>query len=137
MRLWRYSQGSVAPDNAPPINGPRRHDTLVKGNRYIRSFGVVGAFDGHRAGVGRVVVDATWHHWFDMNLVGLPAGFPLQSDDQRKRLGFTSPENQGPEHLRRICRYFYNVADWLSPVGPHEQRVTERAEAGGNYLEIE
>lgn len=33
-------------------------------------FGVLAAYDGHRAGVGRVLVDATWHHWFNINLVG-------------------------------------------------------------------
>ena len=31
-------------------------------------FGVIGAWDGHRVGRGRVVVDSTWHHFFDINL---------------------------------------------------------------------
>ena len=42
-----------------------------------RPFGVVGAYDGHRVGVGRVAVDSTWHHFFDINLIGDPvAAFP-------------------------------------------------------------
>jgi hypothetical protein len=34
-------------------------------------FGVLAAYNGHVARVGRVVVDATWHHWFNINLTGL------------------------------------------------------------------
>src|SRR5258708_33314909 len=37
-----------------------------------RSFGIVGAYDGHRANVGRIAVDSTWHHFFDINLIGDP-----------------------------------------------------------------
>jgi hypothetical protein len=33
-----------------------------------RSFGLVAAYDGQLAKVGRVVVDSTWHHWFSLNL---------------------------------------------------------------------
>ncbi|MDI1480337.1 hypothetical protein [Polyangium sp. y55x31] len=221
MRKWKFDPGSVSPDNAPPIDGPNRHDTLVKGNSYIdgrgrdqgrlytfddesddqpmklevpephpllttrdggtidrfpdhphegevvvpkdltqragfggksleyperdgervapvivawarvlddhtdesdinkyranpKSFGAVGAYDGHLAGVGRVVVDSTWHHWFDINLVGLPRNLPLTSGDKRKHNGFLDTES-GREHLDRIKQYFLNVAHWLSP----------------------
>jgi len=31
-------------------------------------FGVLAAYDGHEVDVGRVVVDATWHHWFNINI---------------------------------------------------------------------
>ena len=38
----------------------------------MRPFGCVGAYDGHKAAtgtkgtqLGRVVVDSSWHHWFD------------------------------------------------------------------------
>ena len=39
------------------------------------SFGVIGAYDGNATDrqVGRVVVDSTWHHFFDLNLIGDPA----------------------------------------------------------------
>jgi hypothetical protein len=41
-------------------------------------FGGLGAYDGHQVGVGRVLVDATWYHWFNINLVGfLDATDPL------------------------------------------------------------
>jgi hypothetical protein len=72
-----------------------------------RSFGVVGAYDGHRVGVGRVVVDSTWHHFFDINLVGDPvAPFP-------KTLGFNaSPSGQAA--LADIENYYRNIAYWIA-----------------------
>jgi hypothetical protein len=75
-----------------------------------RTFGVVGAYDGHRAGIGRVAVDSTWHHFFDINLIGDPvAPFP-------KTLGFNaSPEGQ--QALADIKAYYRNIAIWLAPPG--------------------
>jgi len=60
-------------------------------------FEMITVYDGHAAdeGHGRVVVDSTWHHWFDMNLVGLEA-----AADQTPWL--------------KVSRYFENVAAWLS-----------------------
>ncbi len=75
-----------------------------------RSFGVVGAYDGHQAGVGRVAVDSTWHHFFDINLIGDPiASFP-------KTQGFkASPD--GIQALEDIRSYFRNLAIWLARPG--------------------
>ena len=72
-----------------------------------RSFGVVGAYDGHRVGVGRVVVDSTWHHFFDINLIGDPiAPYP-------KTLGFNaSPDGQAT--LADIEAYFRNIGCWIA-----------------------
>jgi len=58
------------------------------------TFPLIGAYDGHRAQVGRVVADSTWHHWIDINL----DGFNIQSR----------------EYLE-IISYFQNVAAWLAP----------------------
>jgi hypothetical protein len=58
-----------------------------------KKFGVLGAYDGHRASVGRIVVDATWHHWFNINLVG----FPVASAEYEK-----------------IRNYYWNVGLWLA-----------------------
>ena len=64
-----------------------------------RTFGILGAYDGHlpAANVGRIVVDATWHHWVHVNLVGFVNGAPA------------SPE------LAKIRNYYWNVALWLAP----------------------
>ncbi len=57
-------------------------------------FPVIGAYDGHRVDVGRIVADSTWHHWFDINMVG-----------------FDPTSNA----YRDITSYFQNVAAWLAP----------------------
>lgn len=58
---------------------------------------IVAAYDGHRAGVGRIVADSTWHHYFNDNLTMLRAG-----------------EGDGP-HAESIGQYYGNLALWLSP----------------------
>lgn len=57
-------------------------------------FGLISVYDGAEAGIGRIVTDSTWHHWFNINLVGLdtPATAPLYS---------------------KIQNYYTNVAVWL------------------------
>ncbi len=75
-----------------------------------RRFGVVGAYDGHRAGVGRVAVDSTWHHFFDINLIGDPvAPFP-------KTQGFNASAD-GVAALNDIRAYYRNLATWLARPG--------------------
>jgi hypothetical protein len=87
-----------------------------KGPATAKEFGAVGAYDGHEAGVGRVVVDSTWHHWMDINLVGRPAApidfvDPVAAGDP-KREGFLHTTD-GEEALARIKEYFLNTAKWL------------------------
>ena len=61
-----------------------------------RTFGILGAYDGHRPGadVGRIVVDATWHHWVHVNLRGF------------------DPSSAA---FAKIRNYYWNVALWLCP----------------------
>jgi hypothetical protein len=61
-----------------------------------KEFGVLGAYNGHLASVGRIVVDATWHHWFNINLVGFA---------------------DGDAGYEKIKNYFWNVGLWLAPTG--------------------
>lgn len=72
------------------------------------TFGGICAYDGHRASVGRVVTDATWHHFVNINLVGA-AGAASPKD-----LGFLATA-AGQAHLAQIQAYFRNVATWISP----------------------
>lgn len=64
------------------------------------TFGAIGAYEGHDAGVGRIVVDSTWHHWVHVNLAGFVPSI-------------TNPGN--PDALSQIYNYYWNVAVWLSP----------------------
>ena len=63
-----------------------------------REFGAICAYDGHEADVGRVVTDATWHHFININLI---------------------PNSDGPgldlDSLDRVKTYFRNIAEWLMP----------------------
>lgn len=72
-------------------------------------FGGICAYDGHRAGIGRVVTDATWHHFVNVNLVG--ADFLPPADP--KSLGFLASA-AGQAHFENIKAYFRNIATWIS-----------------------
>lgn len=72
-------------------------------------FGAICAYDGHRAGVGRVVTDATWHHFVNINLIGAE-GYPPSNP---KSLGFLA-STSGKRHLQNILAYYRNIALWLS-----------------------
>jgi hypothetical protein len=72
-----------------------------------RSFGVVGAYDGHLAGVGRVAVDSTWHHFFDLNLIGDPIA------PAPKNQGFNASAS-GQAALSQIQAYYRNIGHWLA-----------------------
>lgn len=75
----------------PPYN-------FGKGPQPARSSNpMISVYDGHRAGVGRVATDSTWHHWMDVNIDNMKAA---DNDDWKK-----------------ISRYFINLAVWLNPPG--------------------
>jgi hypothetical protein len=78
---------------APPSSKP------YKGNAGFFEFPMITIYDGRTAGVkGRVAVDSTWHHWFDLNIYGLEH----------------AADNTA---WRKIARYFENLAVWLAPPG--------------------
>lgn len=69
--------------------------TFEKGPTPARSFGLVGIYDGLPEGVGRVVVDSTWHHWLNINLRDIAADTTSN--------GYS-----------KIKSYFRNVGLWLA-----------------------
>jgi hypothetical protein len=86
-----------------------------------RSYYAITAYDGHLVhkvvnglpegiGIGRVVVDATFHHFVNINLNG--AG---SSNPQKKGL-YDSDGNPTKEY-RAIKQYYRNILTWLCP--PH------------------
>lgn len=68
-------------------------------------FGVVAAYDGHKVDVGRVVVDATWHHWFNYNVL------PYKNASNPTHPSY---EPSTVEKYRQIKEYYRNVATWLA-----------------------
>lgn len=88
-----------------------------KGDANSKIFGAIGTYDGYKTDVGRVVVDSTWHHWMDVNLIGRPANL-LDSDPGNaanpKTQGFLATPS-GIASYKRIQNYFINVGLWLAP----------------------
>jgi hypothetical protein len=87
-----------------------RAQTDVKQLLNPTRFGAIGAYNGHRVNAGRVVVDATWHHFFNINLIGDPGPGvgPIKSQ------GFHHPSTD-PAVYNDIKTYFRNIAVWLAP----------------------
>ena len=46
---------------------------------------MLGAYDGHKVRVGRVVTDSSFHHYLDLNLIGDPC-----ASTGRRQQGFTT-----------------------------------------------
>ncbi len=89
---------------------PAGNTSSIKDPTDAHTFGGIATYDGHRASVGRVVTDATWHHFVNINLIGDPA-----SPDASKHLGFLATPS-GQAHLDDIKAYYANLAVWLAPV---------------------
>lgn len=86
-------------------------DTL-KPPVFPRSFGAISAYDGDPAHVGRIVCDATWHHFVNINLNGTGAGNdPLTG---LPRQGLKPGGVPTPEYLK-IQAYYRNTVRWLAP----------------------
>lgn len=69
------------------------HGTTTQLEAPPKTFGVVGTYDGDLVGLGRVVVDSTWHHWLSMNLIPLRDG--------------------APAYYAGMQDYYRNVGTWL------------------------
>ena len=93
--------------------------TGFKGLATAKAFGALGVYNGQPVNRGRVVVDSTWHHWFDVNLIGRPVGnldsSPMNSTNPKTK-GFNN-STAGQNVLSRIDNFFRNVAIWLAPTG--------------------
>lgn len=88
-------------------------DTLKPPVR-LRCVGAISVYDGDAAQVGRVVCDATWHHFININLNGSGAGLDPMNGLPRTGLDvFGVPT---PEYLK-IQRYYLNTVRWLAPRG--------------------
>ncbi len=73
-------------------------------------FESISVYDGHATDkTGRVVCDATWHHFFNINLVG------FEASRGRVRAGIATAEDLRSDHdYVNIRAYFRNIAYWLA-----------------------
>ncbi len=109
----------VLPGSAQRLS-PQIVATSVSGGRIVekgpvapRCFGAISAYDGHRVALGRIVCDATWHHFVNVNLDGTGAA-------GRSGLGeFVPPgsTNFVPNAAyAKVAQYYRNIAHWIAPV---------------------
>lgn len=109
---------------APPVAGDPNWPTGISGQeaaeviawgkikdptatKYGQEIGVISAYNGHMVEVGRILADATWHHWFDINLLGVLGASPPYD-------GFDATAG-GLAALKEIDGYFLNCGVWLAP----------------------
>ena len=73
--------------------------------------GVLCAYDGIPAGVGRVLTDSSFHHYLDLNLVGDPCGVSV---DRQQGFGkaLSPPEQQSV--LADMQSFYGNAVAWLA-----------------------
>ncbi len=86
-----------------------------------QSFGAICAYDGHKANVGRIVTDATWHHFVNVNLVGELTDIENNrstTEHPSKLTGFLSSAS-GQQHLAQIKHYYINIGVWLARKSNH------------------
>ena len=76
-------------------------------NKHGQEIGVIAAYNGQMVDTGRIVADATWHHWFDINILGRTMAGPPYT-------GFASTPN-GQAALKKIDAYYLNCGVWLAP----------------------
>jgi len=118
----RVSPEVVATSRVPSGN-TASHFSSTKVATVAHSFGAISTYDGHRAGVGRVVCDATWHHFVNVNLIGVVEGGLFDdltpANSPSKHDGFLSTPG-GRAALAKIKDYFVNIGVWIAP--PARQR---------------
>jgi hypothetical protein len=99
----------------PSKNGYQEHPEVIAwgkikdpaSTKYGKEIGVISAYDGHNVDVGRISADSTWHHWFDINLLGSePPPSPYAGFD-------ATPA--GRAVLKKLDAYFLNTGVWLAP----------------------
>lgn len=92
--------GHTLPD--PPYHQAKR-DTHPGTPMPAKRFPMISVYDGQQIGIGRVVVDSTWHHWMGMNInqlesAGTAVGAPAAA----------------VANWEKIRAYFVNIAVWLA-----------------------
>lgn len=94
----------------------------------LGDFGVIAAYDGHRAKIGRVVVDATWHHFVNINLIGTAVAFAGLNPNKTKGF-YAGPGDTPVEAYQKIMWYFRNLVYWLIPANRKHLVLSQFANA--------
>jgi hypothetical protein len=77
-------------------------------------FGQIAVWDGHRVQHGRVVVQSTWHHFININLIGTQSSF-AGLDPDKTRGFYTGAGGTATPAYQKIQAYYRNLVYWLIP----------------------
>ncbi|NEA36603.1 hypothetical protein [Streptomyces sp. SID13031] len=115
--------GQVVPEIVAWGRVPAGNDGYIGGSptklpTQAHRFPLLSTYDGHRARVGRVVCDSTWHHFVNVNLIGILEGggfddFATPGTHPSKHIGFLYSA-AGKAALAKIREYYVNVAVWIA-----------------------
>ena len=102
--------------------------------------GVLSTYNGHIAGVGRVVSGATFHHYIDINLDGdsrvdTPAEIAMTGPDAADDQGFKYPGAEAT--YADIKAVFINIARWIARPKRQIQIVLERSTFGEEEVDAD
>ena len=75
------------------------------------TIGIVCAYDGRGANVGRIVTDSSFHHCLDLNLVGDPCG---STPDRQSGFGPAMSTPASGSVLADMQAFYINTAIWLA-----------------------
>lgn len=95
-----------------------------------KTVNTLSVYDGRRAGVGRIVTGATFHHYVDINLTGdvdVVPGTPQTraGADAAKGHGFAHPGAEST--FADIQAVFVNITHWLARARPAIRLILERS----------
>lgn len=104
-----------------------------------KTVNTISVYDGRRAGVGRVVTGATFHHYVDINLTGdsgITPGLPQTraGADAAKGHGFAHPGAEST--FDDIKTVFINITRWLARPRPAIRLVLERSTFGQDEVTV-
>lgn len=86
---------------------------FAKGASPAKRFPMISVYDGQQIGIGRVVVDSTWHHWMGMNI-----------DTIEATAGAPGASAAAVANWQKIRQYFINIAVWMATA--HQRRCMAR-----------
>lgn len=77
---------------------------FAKGEHDVNDwFPMISVYDGQQIGIGRVVVDSTWHHWMNLNI-----------QDIKTAGEAVGASNEARAKWEKIRQYYINIARWLA-----------------------
>jgi hypothetical protein len=106
--------GNVLGGHITNIDGSQCEQANFSGDAtpsVANTIGILCAYDGWPAGVGRIVTDSSFHHYMDLNLIGDPCG---SSPDRMQGFGAAYMTPAPGSVLADLQEFYINTVGWLA-----------------------